>query len=76
LLQQLLDRCLDDIEKFVSRLQQAASAFSELEKRRIGRKSGGDLVGPGGKYQPVLMPCARMRVQWWTAPKFLIEPMA
>lgn len=45
---QLLNNCFDDIEKFVSRLQQAAEAFKELERRRYERghrnkrKSAGD----------------------------------
>ncbi|XP_053384483.1 epidermal growth factor receptor kinase substrate 8-like isoform X2 [Mercenaria mercenaria] len=45
---QLLNNCFDDIEKFVSRLQQAAEAYKELERRRVERggkrkqKSAGD----------------------------------
>jgi len=50
LIQKLLDRCLDDVEKFVGRLQQAASAFSKLQKRRLGRKNNDDIVGPGGEF--------------------------
>jgi hypothetical protein len=38
-LQQLLNHCFDDIERFVSRLQQAAEAYKELERRR--RERGG-----------------------------------
>lgn len=37
LFQQLLNNCFDDIEKFVSRLQQAAEAYKELERRRVER---------------------------------------
>lgn len=37
--QQLLNSCFDDIEKFVSRLQQAAEAYKELERRR-GERGG------------------------------------
>ncbi|KAK2190672.1 hypothetical protein NP493_70g01038 [Ridgeia piscesae] len=34
---QLLNHCFDDIEKFVGRLQYAAEAFRELDRRREGR---------------------------------------
>lgn len=34
---QLLNNCFDDIEKFVSRLQVAAEAYKELERRRVER---------------------------------------
>jgi len=56
LLQKLLDRCLEDIEKFVGRLQHAASAFSKLERRRVGRKKTGNIVGPGGDDLFVFLP--------------------
>ncbi|XP_050408948.1 uncharacterized protein LOC126823921 isoform X2 [Patella vulgata] len=36
---QLLNHCFDDIEKFVSRLQQAAESYKELEKRKKERNS-------------------------------------
>jgi len=49
LVQKLLDCCLDDIEKFVVRLQQAANAFSKLQKRRLARKNNENIVGPGGE---------------------------
>lgn len=39
--QQLLNNCFDDIEKFVSRLQQAAEAYKELERRRVERGGKG-----------------------------------
>ncbi|XP_078332261.1 epidermal growth factor receptor kinase substrate 8-like isoform X2 [Crassostrea virginica] len=35
----LLNACFDDIEKFVSRLQQAAEAYKELERRRKDRNN-------------------------------------
>jgi epidermal growth factor receptor kinase substrate 8 len=37
----LLNRCFDDIEKYVARLQMAADAFRELEQRRNTRAKGG-----------------------------------
>ena len=37
--QHLLNACFDDIEKFVSRLQQAAEAYKELERRRKDRNN-------------------------------------
>ncbi|KAK7477569.1 hypothetical protein BaRGS_00031174, partial [Batillaria attramentaria] len=36
---QLLNHCFDDVEKFVARLQQAAEAYKELERRK--RERGG-----------------------------------
>lgn len=37
----ILNRCFDDIEKFIARLQHAAAASRELERRRRGRGGGG-----------------------------------
>ena len=43
----VLNRCFDDIEKFIARLQHAAAAFRELEKRRRSRKSKRKDLGDG-----------------------------
>ncbi|KAL8618908.1 hypothetical protein ACOMHN_020327 [Nucella lapillus] len=43
---QLLNHCFDDIEKFVARLQQAAEAYKELERRK--RERGGKGKKPTG----------------------------
>ena len=43
----VLNRCFDDIEKFIARLQHAAAAFRELEKRRRSRKSKKKDLGDG-----------------------------
>ena len=43
----VLDRCFDDIEKFIARLQHSAAAFRELEKRRRSRKSKKKDLGDG-----------------------------
>ncbi|XP_070199911.1 epidermal growth factor receptor kinase substrate 8-like isoform X2 [Littorina saxatilis] len=44
---QLLNHCFDDIEKFVARLQQAAEAYKELERRRRERGAKGKKVASG-----------------------------
>lgn len=41
----ILNRCFDDIEKFIARLQHAAAAARELERRRRAR--GGKRAGAG-----------------------------
>ncbi len=43
----VLNRCFDDIEKFIARLQHAAAAFRELEKRRRSRRSKKKDLGDG-----------------------------
>ena len=47
--QQLLNNCFDDIEKFVSRLQQAAEAYKELERRRYERGHRNKRKSAGGE---------------------------
>uniref|UniRef100_A0A1B6CXT1 SH3 domain-containing protein n=1 Tax=Clastoptera arizonana TaxID=38151 RepID=A0A1B6CXT1_9HEMI len=42
-----LNRCFDDIEKFIARLQHAAAASRELERRRRSRKSKKKDMGDG-----------------------------
>jgi len=43
----ILNRCFDDIEKFIARLQHAAAAYRELDKRRRSRKSKKKDLGDG-----------------------------
>ncbi|KAK3603216.1 hypothetical protein CHS0354_036146 [Potamilus streckersoni] len=53
---QLLNNCFDDIEKFVARLQQAAEAFKELERRKKDhskkRQSGQGMLHMRAKAPP------------------------
>jgi epidermal growth factor receptor kinase substrate 8 len=42
-----LNRCFDDIEKFIARLQHSAAAFRDLENRRRTRKSKKNNPGDG-----------------------------
>jgi len=44
--QEILNRCFDDIEQFMIRLQSVSDAYKELEKRRKGHKKKG--LQPGG----------------------------
>lgn len=46
--QQLLNHCFDDIEKIVGRLQYAAEAFRELDRRREGRDRRRGMGGEAG----------------------------
>ncbi|XP_044008992.1 epidermal growth factor receptor kinase substrate 8-like protein 2 [Aphidius gifuensis] len=43
----VLNHCFDDIEKFIARLQHAAAASRELERRRRNRKSKKRVLGEG-----------------------------
>ncbi|XP_022236689.1 epidermal growth factor receptor kinase substrate 8-like protein 2, partial [Limulus polyphemus] len=43
----MLNCCFDDIELFVGRLQHAAAAYQELERRRKGRKNKKKDFGDG-----------------------------
>lgn len=44
---QILNHCFDDIERFVTRLQNASEHYKELERRRKQRKSRKKLLGEG-----------------------------
>lgn len=49
-LQAMLNRCFDEVEKFVLRLKQSGKAFQELSKRKHsknGRRFGGEARGVG-----------------------------
>ena len=44
--QEILNKCFDDIEQFMIRLQSVSDAYKELEKRRKGHKK--KAPQPGG----------------------------
>ena len=44
---QILNHCFDDIERFVTRLQNASDYFKELERRKNQRKSRKKQIGDG-----------------------------
>lgn len=53
--QQILNCALDDIEIFVSRLQKAAEAFTQLNSRNKSKKN--KKKGPAGLCPFLLLPC-------------------
>jgi hypothetical protein len=44
-MQEILNRCFDDIERFMARLHGVADAIKELEKRRRSRKKKSPVYG-------------------------------
>ena len=60
-LQQLLNHCFDDIEKFIRRLQSAAEAYRELDSRRKQRVNKRNKHPIGG-----MLTCILFSLFWQT----------
>ena len=52
--QEILNKCFDDIELFMEKLQDVADAYKELEKRRKTRKKKGPQPGGNKSFHAML----------------------